>query len=327
MGTPLFAPAPVASSDLHEKIKLFLLSRRIDRGAALLTLEAYGRDLTQLEGHLLSLTHPPTRIQDINQAHLESFLQTLTQSCPSPASLARKTSAIRQFFRFCCLEHGLENNPAESLPTPKLPRSLPKFLTHREIEALLKASLDGLPYPGPDHLAQDALRARDRAMVLLMYATGLRVSELVSLTLHRLERESLYLRVRGKGDKERIVPFAPAAAEALDEWLAQHRPTLSPEVPNVFCNHRGEALTRQTFWSILKSLGAHAGIQTGLTPHILRHSFATHLLEAGINLRSLQLLLGHSDLATTQIYAHVAPEHLAETHRRCHPRARRRTTD
>jgi integrase/recombinase XerD len=318
-------PAPSPKNELRRSIEAFLQARRIDQGAATLTLAAYTRDLLQLAETLEKNLGPDITTAQIRAQDLEHHLQSLTRSCPSPASLARKTSAIRQFFKFCCLEQGLSANPAEALPTPRLPRALPKFLSHAEVEALLKAGDEGLPYPGPSDIIRQALQARDRAMLLLLYATGLRVSELVGLTLHQVERQSLYLRVRGKGDKERIVPFAPVAGKALEDWLLQQRTALSPSHTQVFCNQRGEPLTRQTFWTILKDLGAQADIKTNLSPHVLRHSFATHLLEAGIHLRSLQLLLGHSDLSTTQIYAHVAPEHLADTHTRCHPRARRKS--
>jgi len=318
-------PAPSPKNELRRSIEAFLQARRIDQGAAALTLAAYTRDLLQLAETLEKNLGSDITTARIRSEDLEHHLQSLTLSCPSPASLARKTSAIRQFFKFCCLEQGLSTNPAEALPTPRLPRALPKFLSHSEVEGLIRTAQTGLPYRSSSDITRQALRARDRAMLILLYATGLRVSELVGLTLHQVERQSLYLRVRGKGDKERIVPFAPVAGQALDDWLLHNRPQLEPAHAQVFCNQRGETLTRQTFWTILKELGAQADIKTPLSPHVLRHSFATHLLEAGIHLRSLQMLLGHSDLSTTQIYAHVAPEHLAETHARCHPRARRKT--
>jgi integrase/recombinase XerD len=301
-------------------IRNFLESRRIDRGASRLTLDAYGRDLLQLAAFLEN--QAIRSVEEISPDHLRHFLATLQSTCPRPSSLARKTSAIRQFFKFCCLEEGLVVDPAESLISPHLEKRLPQFLTSSEVQALLEASARGLPYRATPTPVQNALRSRDHAMLALLYASGLRVSELVKLSLHQLERESFYLRVRGKGDKERIVPFAPLAAEALDRWIEQSRPILHPNHSFVFCNQRGEPLTRQTFWSILKSLGEEAQLRTHLTPHIIRHSFATHLLESGIQLRSLQMLLGHSDLSTTQIYTHIAPEHLALTHERCHPRAR-----
>jgi integrase/recombinase XerD len=314
--------SPQKETSLERLIQLFLESKRIDQGASRLTLDAYGRDLLQLAAHLETQPEPVDTIDGITHDHLTRYLHSLGETCPKATSLARKTSSIRQFFRFCCLEQGLNINPAESLPTPRLEQRLPHFLSHLEVETLLRVSHQGLPYPGTSVTVRQALHARDLAMVVLLYATGLRVSELVGLTLLQLERESLYVRVKGKGEKERIVPFAPIASEALDAWIDHSRPQLSPSDQTLFCNHRGESLTRQTFWSILKNLGEKAEIRTQITPHVLRHSFATHLLEAGMHLRSLQMLLGHSDLSTTQIYTHVAPEHLATTHERCHPRAR-----
>jgi integrase/recombinase XerD len=159
-------------------------------------------------------------------------------------------------------------------------------------------------------------------MVFLLYATGLRVSELVGLSVHNIDLEQGYVRVRGKGEKERIAPFAAPAGERLGQYLDAGRGALEPRTDHAFPNHRGFALTRQAFWKLLKDLASQASIDRAerITPHVLRHSFATHLLQSGMGLRSLQLLLGHSDLSTTQIYAHITPEHLKETHSRLHPR-------
>ena len=185
--------------------------------------------------------------------------------------------------------------------------------------ALLDAADRGINYKAPEKEIA-ALHARDAAMVYLLYATGLRVSELVGLTLHKIELQQGYVRVRGKGDKERITPFAPIAGEKLKLYLDQFRPELHPQDQSAFVNHRGETITRQTFWKTLKELAKEAKIPSTLSPHVLRHSFATHLLQSGMNLRSLQMLLGHSDLSTTQIYTHVAPEHLKDSHKKYHPR-------
>jgi integrase/recombinase XerD len=158
-------------------------------------------------------------------------------------------------------------------------------------------------------------------MVYLLYAAGIRVSELTSLTPHDLDLSMGYTRVRGKGRKERIAPFAPVAGDRIRPYLEDHRRDLLPKTDHLFLNHRGFALTRQAFWEILGKIAHRAGLPNGsVSPHVLRHSFATHLLEAGVNLRSLQMLLGHSDLSTTQVYAHVTPEHLQKAHRKFHPR-------
>jgi integrase/recombinase XerD len=228
----------------------------------------------------------------------------------SRSSIARKASAIRQLYKYLCLEHGLGSNPAERIEAAAPSRALPKAISREDIGRLLAAADESNP--------------RDRAMVYLMYATGLRVSELVGLSLHDLDLAQEYVRVKGKGDKERIAPFVPIAGELLAAYLNDHRPALaqrsSEKCDFVFLNPSGRGLSRQSFWKTLKALALQAGIATPLSPHTLRHSFATHLLASGIPLRSLQMLLGHADLSTTQIYTHVTPEHRKAAHRKFHPR-------
>jgi integrase/recombinase XerD len=228
-------------------------------------------------------------------------------------------SSLRQFFKFCCVERGMKTNPAEHLRSPSIPKRLPKHLSSEEVTALLTSVETGLPYSGA---LGDALRTRDCAMIYLLYATGLRVSELVGLAVHELDLEMGYLRVRGKGGKERIAPFADVAGDRLRAYIDQSRPGLggSKAQNALFLGLRGEPLTRQAFWKTLGQIARLAEIRKPISPHVLRHSFATHLLQSGINLRSLQILLGHSDLSTTQIYTHVTPEHLKKAHRRFHPR-------
>jgi len=300
-------------------IDAFLDSRRLDRGAADHTIQAYRRDLAQFNDWLKTNSPPEASsggLLSISATSLQGFLTHLHHLGQSPSSIARKTSALRQFFKFCCLEKGLRENPAEGLESPQQAKRLPRALSQEQVEALLRAAAQGLPYPK----GAETLRKRDEAMVLLMYATGLRVSELVGLTVHDLDLELNYARVKGKGGKERITPFAGVAGDAVRTYLVEHRPLLKPKTDHVFVNHRGFALTRQTFWHTLKELARQAGIDSEISPHLLRHSFATHLLQSGMNLRSLQLLLGHSDLATTQIYTHISPEHLKAAHKRYHPR-------
>lgn len=296
----------------------FLDTLRIDRGAADKTVEAYGSDLGQLSKFL----PPEPVLTEIKADDLARYITHLVDSGQKAGSVARKISAIRQYFKFCCLEKGLHEDPAGRLESPKLPRTLPKALELEQVTALLDSCQPGLPYPGVNAEQRKALQSRDRTMVYLLYATGLRVSELVGLTLHELDLSGNFLRVTGKGGKERIVPFAPVVETLLAIWLELHRPGLNPATEHVFLNHRGMCLTRQAFWSLLRSLAKTAGITAPLSPHVLRHSFATHLLQAGMNLRSLQMLLGHSDLATTQIYTHVSPPHLKDTHRKFHPRGK-----
>lgn len=289
----------------------------MDRGAAKKTLEAYARDLRQFAQMIASLP-----VAQIQPNHLDSYLAELFAQGQKPASLARKTSVLRQFFKFCCLEKGLPHNPAEQLQSPGRTQHLPKYLTIEEVSALLQTVDQGLPYSSK---LAEALCARDRAMVYLIYATGVRVSELIDLSPNQIDTQNAYLRVLGKGSKERITPYADPASQALLRYLEEYRPQLAaasnqPPSEKLFLNHRGQGLTRQAFWMLLKELAQSSSIAKPLSPHVLRHSFATHLLQAGMNLRSLQMLLGHADLSTTQIYAHVSPEHLKTAHRRFHPR-------
>jgi integrase/recombinase XerD len=304
--------------DLKSLIPEFLESLRLDRGASDRTLEAYRRDLEQFSSwiHELGGAAAGGPVAELGLEQLHSFQTHLHRLGMRSSSIARKVTALRQFFKFCCLEKGLESNPAERLRSPVQARRLPKFLDQEQVTRLLEAVDTGLPYErGPE----EALKARDRALVYLMYASGLRVSEVVGLTPHQIDLGMGYVRVRGKGSKERIVPFAPVAGEKLSAWV-EARPGLAPATDHLFVNHRGLVLTRESCWKILKSLALQAGLPLTLSPHVLRHSFATHLLQSGMNLRSLQMLLGHSDLSTTQIYAHVTPEHLAAAIRKYHPR-------
>jgi integrase/recombinase XerD len=293
----------------------YLESLRLDSGASPHTVAAYRRDLMQLARKL----GEDCRISAITPAQCEEYLAELAHQGMEASSIARKTSAIRRFFKFCCLELQLRVSPAELLETPSLRARLPQVLSIAEVERLLEAAARGLPY---SEKIADSLRARDRTLVLLLYATGLRVSELVGLRLENIDLGGGFLRVRGKGSKERLVPFAPEAGDQLSRYLEQDRQALGPKGDIVFLGARGTALTRQSFWRILKQLARASGLPESLSPHGLRHSFATHLLQSGMNLRSLQMLLGHSDLSTTQIYTHVTPEHLKQTHARYHPRGK-----
>lgn len=329
----------MANSDpLSADREAFLQAQRVDRGAATLTLEAYRRDLEHFSKWLAETTR--NEATSPNPDDLAAYLDHLRAGLgQGPASIARKTSVLRQFFKFCVLERGHADNPAELLRSPARARKLPSHLSVEQVTELLAAADQGLAYAAieqRDEVMAKALRARDRAMVYLLYATGLRVSELTQLTTHSLDLQARYVRIRGKGDKERIAPFAPIAAQMLQDYLDHHREKLvqpgsdalfsrpkarPPSRPTAAIPPKSEPLTREAFWRILKELALEAGLPASrISPHKLRHSFATHLLAAGINLRSLQILLGHADLSTTQIYTHVTPGHLKSAHRKFHPR-------
>jgi len=298
---------------MSRSIDLFLDSKRLDRGAADLTIDAYKRDLKQFA----NFTENKKEINEIEEKDIEAYLTHLNQIKTKATSVSRKLSALRQFFKFCCLELKLEKYPLENLKNPKLPRSLPKSLSQQDVQLLLQETEKGIPYP---HKIRPHLNARDAAMVYLLYASGLRVSELISIELQDLNLKEGYLKVVGKGEKARIAPFAEVAGNRLIKYIDHHRPQLNPATHHLFLNHRGMALTRQAFWITLKKLAIQADISSDLSPHQLRHSFATHLLESGMQLRSLQMLLGHADVSTTQIYTHLTDDYLKSVHKKYHPR-------
>jgi integrase/recombinase XerD len=280
----------------------------VERGLARLTVEAYARDLQDF--WIFLERRGRTAWRAVNLGDLQAYLADLEARGLSARSRARKLSALRQFFRFLQREEHVETNPVELLDSPRLPRQLPKVMGEAEVEALLNA---------PDPTTPGGLR--DQALLEVLYATGLRVSELVGLTLRQLDLRRGVVRPLGKGSKERVVPMVPLAVEKLQHYLQEGRPHLlkGRESPYVFLNRRGGRLSRQGFWKLLKQYALKAGIRT-LSPHTLRHSFASHLLARGANLRVLQMLLGHADLATTQIYTHLDAVRLKQVHKKSHPR-------
>ena len=315
--------------NLSQAIPAFLAQKKVDAGLAPNSTSAYAADLAQFAAFCASdptLGRDDPAIDTISPDTLEAFLNDRRAAGAGPATLARKASSLRQFFRFAVLELGLELNPADELRSLQAKRALPKALSTDAVTALLGALEAGLPYA--KHGEAEALRARDRALVTLLYATGLRVSELLAIEAGAIDFDLSVVRVRGKGSKERLVPFVAVARDRLIDYRDYHRGNLlSAKAPRsarvahpFFVSERGEPLTRQAFWKFLKQLAFHAGVTERLSPHWLRHTFATHLLEAGLNLRTLQLLLGHADVATTQIYTEVSPAHLKAVHSRYHPR-------
>ena len=294
-------------------IQLFIDHLKIDKGSSSHTCLAYERDLKQFENFLQSAS----QLLRVNESHIEAFLKDLKTREQKGTSIARKISALKQFYRFLIQENILETDPTLFIHSPVHSKKLPKALDNAAVLALLHAADTGLDY---DNKFAEALKLRDRAMIYLLYATGVRVSELLGITTSQLDIEAGYVKVMGKRRKERLIPFAPIAGEHLSTYLQTGRPHLTPECDTLFIGQRGQALTRQAFWGTLKKMAILAGIPQNLHPHMLRHTFATDLLQAGMNLRSLQLLLGHADLQTTQIYTHIAPEQLKEVIRKFHPR-------
>lgn len=293
---------------LDELLEQFYHHLVAERGLAALTLESYSHDLQDFREFLFTLAR--TSWEEVTLEDLQTYLGALEARGLSARSRARRLSALRQFFRFLVREEKISSNPVELLDSPRLPMKLPNVLGEGEVAALLAATNPTTPRG-----------QRDGALLEVLYATGLRVSELVGLTLKQVDLRRGVVRVRGKGNKERVVPLVAPAVEKLNLYLAQGRPQLikGRESHYIFLNRRGGPLSRQGFWKILKHYALQAGVRE-LSPHTLRHSFATHLLSRGANLRVLQLLLGHADLATTQIYTHLDAARLREVHKKAHPR-------
>ena len=280
---------------------------RVERGLSNNTVEAYSRDLLLL---FQFLEKRELLLVKVSQDNLRKYVSTLGTRL-SARSVVRNISAIKTFFRFLVSEGKIKSSPARLLETPKLSRRLPGPLSQQKVERLLSQ-------PDPN----SPKGQRDRAMFEILYATGLRVSELVNLKISNINLEAGYIRTVGKGSKERIVPIGDKAIEAVKEYLSIGRFQVikGRNSPYIFLNPRGRPMTRQGFWKIIKKYGKEAGIKQKITPHSIRHSFATHLLEAGADLRSVQVMLGHADISTTQIYTHVTRERLKELHEKCHPR-------
>ena len=280
---------------------------RIEKGLSGNTIESYSRDLTRFLKFLKKKDLSPLHVK---QDDLIAYLSSLEGKL-AIRSVARNLSALKMFFRFLVMDSHIENSPARLLNTPKLPHKLPGVLSRAEVDLLLSQ---------PDtagHRGQ-----RDMAMLELIYATGLRVSELVGLMISNINLEAGFVRTMGKGSKERIVPMGSRALEALKGYLEIGRVHLLKKRSSsyLFLNLRGGPLTRQGFWKIIKGYALKAGVKRAVTPHSLRHSFASHLLEGGADLRSLQIMLGHADISTTQIYTHVTRERLKAIHEKYHPR-------
>lgn len=292
----------------EEILQAFLDFLSVEKGLSANTILCYSRDLNKLFRFLKKEKIPWNRVQEEN---LVRFIHQQSRAGLSSRSLARLISSLKSFYKFLVLDGLLKKNPAVNLASPKIWLKLPRFLTVEEVESLLKQPLE-----------KDIRGIRDKAMLELLYATGLRASELVSLKFKDLNMEEGFLLCWGKGGKERIVPIGESARQAVGKYLDEARSKIMKEPSDVlFLTSRGGAFTRQGFWKMLKAYAQSAGLGLKISPHILRHSFATHLLERGADLRSVQLMLGHTQIITTQIYTHVSRERLRKVYERYHPRA------
>lgn len=287
-------------------VKRFLNFLAVERGLAGNTLQAYQRDLTRYVHHVKG-----KQPDDISQRDVTDYLSRLASEGMAPPSVARNLAAVRGLHKYLITDGLAESDPTVNIETPRGWKRLPKTLNAVEVEALLK---------GPD--TTTALGLRDKAMLELIYATGLRVSELVGLRLADINLERGFLVVIGKGSKERVVPMGEAAMAALQHYMDGGRRALlkGTSSDSLFISSRRRQITRQMFWERIKLYARQAGIRDDISPHTLRHSFATHLLDNGADLRAVQAMLGHSDISTTQIYTHVSRERLRKIHEKYHPR-------
>lgn len=294
---------------MNNYLDLFISYLTVEKGLSDNTRSAYSRDLVRYLDYL----EKTGRLQpsDIIPADVAAFLAVLQKQEIGPRSRARCLSAIRMFHKFLMIENYADRNPATIIEAPRMLKKLPHFLDGREVDALFAACT-----------GERSEDLRDLAMLELLYATGLRVSELVNLKLREVNLDSGYLMTMGKGSKERLVPIGESARVQCAVYLATVRPRLDPMNQNIFffLSRLGEPMSRQAFWNIIKKRALLADIRKNISPHTLRHSFATHLLENGADLRSVQIMLGHADLASTQIYTHVTRERLKRLHQEIHPR-------
>jgi integrase/recombinase XerD len=298
--------------DISSTIAAFLTHVRVERGLSANTVTAYRRDLVKFDDFAKKRK---LTLESVSRDNLVEFLASLYRQKLESRTVARHLVTLRNFFRFAQLQELIATDPSLNLESPKIRRALPGYLRLEEIERLLAQPDDKTP-----------LGLRDHAMLDVLYSTGLRVSDLISLRVMDLDTAVGCIRCIGKGDKERIVPIGKKALALVERYLRDARPKLIGKgkqalATTLFINRRGAPLSRVGVWKILSAYGRKAGLRSSLTPHMLRHSFATHLLERGADLRSVQLMLGHSDISTTQIYTHVVEERLKQIYKAHHPRA------
>lgn len=297
-----------AHSSPEDILQAYLEFLSVEKGLSQNTQISYSRDI---ERFLQFLEVEKTSFLKAKEENLVRFIHHQSRSGLSARSLARQISSLKSFYRYLVLDGIIKKNPAANLSSPKVWLYLPKFLSLKEVETLLQM---------PNQ--ENARGLRDKAMLELLYATGLRASELISLRLIDINLDEGFLICRGKGGKERIVPFGQEARAAVDRYIQEARIRLiKKDSTAVFLTGRGETFTRQGFWKMLKGYALSAGLDSKISPHVLRHTFATHLLERGADLRSVQLMLGHSQITTTQIYTHVTRKQIRRIYEKFHPRA------
>ncbi|MED4282704.1 site-specific tyrosine recombinase XerD [Priestia megaterium] len=297
---------------MNDQIQDFIHYLVVERGLAKNTIDSYERDLKKYAQYLEHVEQLKS-FNGVTRLHIVNFLKYLSDQQKSSKTIARHVASTRSFHQFLLREKAADTDPSVHIDTPQLERKLPKVLNAEEVEALLNVFDTSTPFG-----------IRDKAMLELLYATGIRVSELVNLNIDDAHLTMGFIRCIGKGNKERIVPIGRLATEAIEEYLQHSRSVLTKQKEQdkaLFVNHHGRRLTRQGFWKILKKLASEAKIEKELTPHTLRHSFATHLLENGADLRAVQEMLGHADISTTQIYTHVTKARLKDVYNQFHPRA------
>ncbi|GAA0296652.1 integrase/recombinase XerD [Gracilibacillus halotolerans] len=296
---------------LQEPMEEFFHYLQIERGLSENTLQAYKRDLKQYASFLIE-NRNIQKWENVDRNDTTRFIYSLNDHGKSSTTIARVLSTLRHFHQFLIREYQLTTDPSLHIETPKATRKLPKVLSSEEIDRLLSFPIT------------NKFDVRNKAMLETLYATGLRVTELISLKMDDLHLNMGFVRCFGKGSKERIVPLGDMAKDAIENYLSDSRESLlnKKESDYLFLNHHGRQLSRQGFWKVMKQISKEVGIQKDLSPHMLRHSFATHLLENGADLRAVQEMLGHADISTTQIYTHVSKLRLKDIYQNFHPRAK-----
>jgi integrase/recombinase XerD len=300
---------------MKEQIRTFLDFLDVEQGYSENTMAAYRNDLSQFVRFLTEMDPPITSWAEVNKGSIVNYILHLKEREYASSTVARKVAAIKSFFHFLLAEGMIKDDPTTTLDSPKVKKRLPKAMSHDLVNRLLAEAGKSSSTPKGQ---------RDKALLELLYATGMRVSELVLLNIDDVNLASANVRCFGKGAKERIIPIYDRAVHALEEYLQKGRPRLikNPDEKALFLNHRGKRLTRQGLWLIIKHYAEEVGVGSEVTPHTLRHSFATHMLSGGAGLREVQKLLGHANISTTQVYTHVNSERLREVYDESHPRAK-----